>query len=81
VEDGWIERRAASSSDDALGTNLIGLVKHLASVEYGRFCDTFGREDHSIPFDPNDPDAYPSTASRRRAIPRRATAFPFLFTR
>lgn len=25
------------------GTNLLGLVKHLAAVEYGWFCDTFGR--------------------------------------
>ena len=25
------------------GTNLLGLVKHLASVEYGWFCSTFGR--------------------------------------
>jgi uncharacterized damage-inducible protein DinB len=39
------------------GTNLIGLVKHLAGVEYGWFCETFGREDRSIPFDENDPDA------------------------
>jgi uncharacterized damage-inducible protein DinB len=26
------------------GTNLLGLVKHLAAVEYGWFCSTFGRE-------------------------------------
>jgi hypothetical protein len=26
------------------GTSLLGLVKHLAAVEYGWFCDTFGRE-------------------------------------
>src|SRR6478672_5952730 len=25
------------------GTNLVGLVKHLANAEYGWFCDTFGR--------------------------------------
>src|SRR5579859_6241909 len=25
------------------GTNLLGLVKHLASVEFGYFGDTFGR--------------------------------------
>jgi uncharacterized damage-inducible protein DinB len=25
------------------GTNLLGLVKHLAAVEYGWFCQTFGR--------------------------------------
>ncbi len=39
------------------GTNLLGLVKHLGSVEYGWFCDTFGRESESIPFDEDDPDA------------------------
>ena len=39
------------------GTNLLGLVKHLASVEYGWFCETFGRGSESIPFDENDPDA------------------------
>lgn len=39
------------------GTNLLGLVKHLGSVEYGWFCDTFGREGKSIPFDEDDPDA------------------------
>src|SRR6266536_2663664 len=39
------------------GTNLLGLVKHLASVEYGWFCETFGRPNHAIPFDPADPEA------------------------
>ena len=39
------------------GTNLLGLVKHLGSVEYGWFCDTFGRESESIPFDEDDPNA------------------------
>jgi uncharacterized damage-inducible protein DinB len=39
------------------GTNLLGLVKHLASVEYGWFCETFGQKSESIPFDANDPDA------------------------
>jgi uncharacterized damage-inducible protein DinB len=39
------------------GTNLIGLVKHLASVEYGWFCETFGRESNSLPFNDEDPDA------------------------
>ena len=33
-------RRAMTPS----GTNLLGLVKHLAAVEYGWFCETFGRE-------------------------------------
>jgi uncharacterized damage-inducible protein DinB len=39
------------------GTNLLGLVKHLASVEYSWFCETFGQKSESIPFDANDPDA------------------------
>lgn len=34
------------------GTNLLGLVKHLASVEYGWFCTTFGREAEPLWFDP-----------------------------
>ena len=39
------------------GTNLIGLVKHLAGVEYGWFCETFGRSSDAVPFDPDDPEA------------------------
>ena len=39
------------------GTNLLGLVKHLASVEFGWFCEAFGRESESIPFNEDDPDA------------------------
>jgi uncharacterized damage-inducible protein DinB len=39
------------------GTNLLGLVKHLASVEYGWFCEPFGRESRAIESDENDPDA------------------------
>lgn len=39
------------------GTNLLGLVKHLGSVEFGWFCDTFGRESESIPFDEDNPEA------------------------
>ncbi len=46
-------RRALTPS----GTNLLGLVKHLASMEYGWFCVTFGRETEQLPFDENDPDA------------------------
>ncbi|MYT68823.1 MULTISPECIES: DinB family protein [unclassified Streptomyces] len=34
------------------GTNLLGLVKHLATVEYSWFCDTFGRESEPLWFDP-----------------------------
>jgi uncharacterized damage-inducible protein DinB len=39
------------------GTNLLGLVKHLAAVEYGWFCETFGRPAEPLPFDEDDPDA------------------------
>ena len=39
------------------GTSLLGLVKHVAAVEYGWFCDTFGREAEPLPFDEDDPDA------------------------
>jgi uncharacterized damage-inducible protein DinB len=31
------------------GTSLLGLVKHLASVEYGWFCETFGRPFELLP--------------------------------
>ncbi|MYW64839.1 DUF664 domain-containing protein [Streptomyces sp. SID8379] len=34
------------------GTSLLGLVKHLATVEYGWFCETFGRETEQLWFDP-----------------------------
>src|SRR6266699_324573 len=37
------------------GTNLLGLVKHLAAVEYGWFCETFGRPSEALPFDEDDP--------------------------
>jgi hypothetical protein len=40
------------------GTNLLGLVKHLAVVEYGWFCETFGRPVEAMPFDLEaDPEA------------------------
>jgi uncharacterized damage-inducible protein DinB len=39
------------------GTTLLGLVKHLAAVEYSWFCDTFGRETEPLPLDDDDPDA------------------------
>ena len=39
------------------GTNLLGLVKHLAAVEYGWFCETFGRETEPLPFSDEDPNA------------------------
>jgi uncharacterized damage-inducible protein DinB len=41
----------------ATGTNLLGLVKHLAAVEYGWFCETFGRETEVLPFDEDDENA------------------------
>src|SRR5258707_7733658 len=41
------------------GTNLLGLVKHLASVEIGYFGDTFGRPfGESLPW--HDADAAPN---------------------
>jgi uncharacterized damage-inducible protein DinB len=50
--------------DDALrrpmvpsGTNLLGLVKHLAAVEYGWFCKTFGRQTEPLPDVDEDPNA------------------------
>jgi hypothetical protein len=39
------------------GTNLLGLVKHLGAVEYGWFCETFGREMEPLPFDEDDENA------------------------
>ena len=41
------------------GTNLLGLVKHLAFCELGYFGDTFGRAHHEpLPdFDPDEPNA------------------------
>ena len=41
------------------GTNLLGLVKHLAGCELGYFGDTFGRAHHEpLPdFDPDEPNA------------------------
>jgi uncharacterized damage-inducible protein DinB len=32
------------------GTNLLGLIQHLAAVEYGWFCFPFGRETEPFPF-------------------------------
>jgi uncharacterized damage-inducible protein DinB len=39
------------------GTNLLGLVKHLAAVEYGWFCQTFGYSTESLPDVDADPEA------------------------
>jgi hypothetical protein len=39
------------------GSNLLGLVKHLASVEYGWFCETFGYSTEPLPDVDADPEA------------------------
>jgi len=39
------------------GTSLLGLVKHLAWVDYGWFCETFGRPADHFDLDPDDQDA------------------------
>jgi uncharacterized damage-inducible protein DinB len=39
------------------GTSLLGLVKHLAAVEYGWFCHTFGRATEPLAFDEAHPEA------------------------
>ena len=40
------------------GTNLLGLVKHLAGVEMGSFGDTFGRPcPDQLPWDESDPNS------------------------
>ena len=42
----------------ATGTNLLGLVKHLAGVETGSFGDTFGRPcPDQLPWDEADPNS------------------------
>ena len=52
LDDGELRRPMTPS-----GTNLLGLVKHLAGVEYGWFCETFGRGTEPLPFVQDDPDA------------------------
>jgi Protein of unknown function (DUF664) len=53
LTDEQVRQRAVPS-----GTNLLGLVKHLGGVEYGWFCDTFGRPVEPMPFDVEaDPDS------------------------
>ncbi|SEL93267.1 DinB family protein [Streptacidiphilus jiangxiensis] len=39
------------------GSSLLGLVKHLAAVEYAWFCQTFGVETEPLPFVEDDEDA------------------------
>jgi uncharacterized damage-inducible protein DinB len=51
LDDEQLRRRMTPS-----GTHLLGLVKHLATVEYGWFCLPFGRESKAQPWDPKDPE-------------------------
>lgn len=39
------------------GTSVLGLIKHLAYVENGWFCETFGRPFEPEPFDTDDSEA------------------------
>lgn len=39
------------------GTTLLGLLKHVAAVEYSWFCSTFGRETEPLPLRDDDPEA------------------------
>lgn len=39
------------------GSTMLGLVKHVAAVEYYWFCDTFARDHEPLPFRDDDPDA------------------------
>ncbi|GGK19815.1 hypothetical protein GCM10010124_10520 [Pilimelia terevasa] len=55
------------------GTHLLGLLKHLAAVEYGWFCETFGRPTEPLPFDADDPEA------DLRVGPHESTADIFAF--
>lgn len=52
LDDATLRRQMTPS-----GTSLLGLVKHLAAVEYGWFVSTFGREVEPLPFDESDPEA------------------------
>jgi Protein of unknown function (DUF664) len=53
------------------GTNLLGLVKHLASVEFGYFGDTFGRPPaEALPWSEEDPmsDMWATAGESREQI-------------
>jgi uncharacterized damage-inducible protein DinB len=53
------------------GTNLLGLVKHLAFVEFGYFGDTFGRpSEDQLAWDESDPnsDLYAAPGESREFI-------------
>lgn len=54
LDDEQVRRRVLPS-----GNSMLGLVKHLAFVENGWFCDTFGRSvaDGFVVHVPEDPDA------------------------
>ena len=61
------------------GTNLLGLVKHLASVEVGYFGDTFGRpSDRKLPWMAPDAELNADMAGclfRKTEVDRSATLF------
>ena len=50
------------------GTNLLGLVQHLAAVEYGWFCEPFGYAVEPLPFGVDD------DVSEFRVAPELSTA-------
>jgi len=52
LSDGDLRRQMTPS-----GTSLLGMVKHLACVEYAWFSTTFGRETEPLPFDETEPDS------------------------
>ncbi|MTD15337.1 DUF664 domain-containing protein [Nakamurella sp. YIM 132087] len=52
-----LDEEAARRPMTPSGTSLLGLVKHLASVEYGWFVESFGGTTEVMPFDETDPDA------------------------
>jgi hypothetical protein len=59
------------------GTSLLGLVKHLAAVEYGWFCETLGPETEPLPFDEDDPEAtFGSSQANSRPTSSPSTAGP-----
>jgi uncharacterized damage-inducible protein DinB len=52
-----LDEAAARRPMTPSGTSMLGLLKHLAAVEYNWFAETFGRETEPLPFDDDDPDA------------------------
>ncbi|MFF9275427.1 DinB family protein [Streptomyces griseosporeus] len=57
-----LDEEAARRPMTPSGTSLLGLVKHLASVEYGWFVETFGREREPLWFDPYTDEDMRATA-------------------